>query len=56
VRSHGDGALAAASEHLRASPRHDTALALVQVRPDNLEESRERLGSDLHVLTILRAV
>ena len=34
---------------------HDPALARVQVWPDDLEESRELLGSDLHVLTVLRA-
>jgi hypothetical protein len=30
-------------------------LPLVQMRQDDLEEARELLGSDLHVLTILRA-
>jgi hypothetical protein len=55
VRSRGDGALAAASEHLRAGPCHDTALALVQMWADDLEESRERFRTDLHVLRLLRA-
>jgi hypothetical protein len=38
--------LAAASEHLRTSSCHDTALSLVQMRQNGLEGSREPLGSD----------
>jgi hypothetical protein len=53
ARSRGDGALAAASEHLRAGPCHDTALALVQMWPDDLEESRT-LGIDAEFLSSLR--
>jgi hypothetical protein len=43
------------AEHLRHRSGHNPALALVEMRQRYLEESREPLPGDLHMLTLLRA-
>jgi len=45
----------AMAEHLRHRPRHHPALTLVEMGQGHVEESREPLPADLHMLTLLRA-
>lgn len=51
----GNEALPTAAQHLGERSCHDTALQLVQVREDDLEESRGFVPTDLHPLIVLRA-
>src|SRR5436853_526769 len=47
--------LAAPTQHLRRRTSNHTALHLIHMRQDHIEESRERLRRDLHTVTLLRA-
>jgi len=54
-RCHRHRSLAAPPEQLGHCPRDHPALDLVHVRQDHVEESRETLVGELHVVMMLRA-
>jgi hypothetical protein len=54
-RGRGHQRLGSLSAHLGEGTHHRSALALIEVRQGDLEESRERFDVDLHAVIVARA-